>query len=47
MAIDASAESRVCPVVFREYVLMRLRAEKDGSTDAVGTGMVTIKHVRA
>ena len=47
MAIDASAESRVCPVAFCEYVLMRLRAEKDRSTEAVDTGMVTIKQVRA
>lgn len=38
MAIDASAERRVCLVVFCEYVLMRLRAEKDRSTDAVDTG---------
>ena len=44
MAIDASAESRVCPVAFREYVLMRLRAEKDRSTEA---GMVWYGHDQA
>ena len=46
METDASAESRVCPVVVRAYVLMRLRAEKERSTEAVDTGIVKIKHVR-
>lgn len=45
--MEASAESRVCPVVFLAYVLIRFKAENDRSTEAVDTGIVTAKQASA
>ena len=39
--MEANAESRVCPVVFLAYVLIRFKAENERSTEAVDTGIVT------
>lgn len=42
--MDASAESLIHPVVILLYILMRLRADRDRSTEAVDTGIVTTNH---